>query len=93
MNFYSVLGIPPDADEHKVRSAYRILARRYHPDRGAGSSAEKFRQATEAYHTLIDLGTRQAYDRSLRSTDPAKPRTSQFRQEDPRVFGHFYDWC
>jgi curved DNA-binding protein CbpA len=66
MNFYAILGIPPDADEQAIRTAYRILARRYHPDRGPGSSPEKFREVTEAYETLIDPGSRHRYDLSLK---------------------------
>lgn len=68
MNFYAVLGIPRDADDETIRGAYRILARRYHPDRGVGSSAEKFRQVNEAYETLIDNRSRNAYDLSLHWT-------------------------
>jgi curved DNA-binding protein CbpA len=56
MNCYSVLGVPSDADSETIRSAFRILARRYHPDSGSGSSAEKFRQIVEAYETLSDTG-------------------------------------
>jgi len=70
MNFYALLGIPADADEEAIRSAYRILARRYHPDSGAGSSAEKFRQVAEAYETLSDPRRRQVYDHSLQQVRP-----------------------
>jgi DnaJ domain len=37
MNYYVVLGIAEDADEETIRSAFRALARRYHPDVGVGS--------------------------------------------------------
>ena len=73
MNFYAILGIPRDADDEAIRSAYRILARQYHPDRGVGSSAEKFRQANEAYETLIDPGSRESYDFSLQWVEPQTP--------------------
>jgi len=43
----------------------RHLALRYHPDRGAGCSTEKFRQIAQAYETLIDPGRTQGYDLSL----------------------------
>ena len=68
MNFYAILGIPSHATEEAVRAAYKILARRYHPDAGAGSSPEKFRQVVEAYETLADPMRRRAYDRSLPSS-------------------------
>lgn len=66
MSYYDVLGIPFDADEDTVRSAYRTLARRYHPDAGEGSSVERFRQVVEAYEILNDPAHRRLYDLSLR---------------------------
>jgi len=96
MDFYAILGIPRDADQETIRGAYRMLARRYHPDKGAGSSTEKFRQAAEAYETLIDPGRRHGYDLSLRVRRPsvlrAEPMTASpepLRQESPNVFGRF----
>ena len=96
MNLYTVLGISQDADEETLRHAYRILARRYHPDRGAGSSSEKFCQVKEAYETLMDPGARRKYDHSLRGGEPSRPlmtgpcgRGFELLSEDPRVFGRF----
>jgi len=97
MDFYGILGIPKDADQDTIRSAYRILARRYHPDRGAGSSTEKFRQVAEAYETLIDPGRRQGYDLSNMPprraaavrVEPLTMSREVFRQENPNVFGRF----
>src|SRR5579871_5654375 len=54
MNYYVVLGIAEDADGDTIRSAFRALARRYHPDAGSGSSVAEFRRALEAYATLSD---------------------------------------
>jgi curved DNA-binding protein CbpA len=71
MNFYAILGISPDADDDAVRAAYHHLARRYHPDRGLGSSSEKFREVTAAYETLRDPQRRAVYDRGLRVRPPA----------------------
>jgi molecular chaperone DnaJ len=53
-NYYAVLRVPEDADPAAVRHAYRVLAHRYHPDAGSGSSPQKFRDATEAYDVLSD---------------------------------------
>jgi molecular chaperone DnaJ len=47
-NYYAVLYVPEDADPAAIRHAYRVLAHRYHPDAGSGSSPQKFRDATEA---------------------------------------------
>ena len=68
MNLYGILGIARDADAETIRAAYRLLARSCHPDVGAGSSSEKFREITEAYQTLIDPERRSSYDRSLERT-------------------------
>jgi len=97
MNFYAVLGISRDADEETIRNAYRLLARRYHPDRGTGSSSEKFRQVNEAYETLIDPRSRQSYDLSLRWAHPPVPmrvepmmaQSGPFFHEDAGLFGRF----
>jgi curved DNA-binding protein CbpA len=97
MNFYAVLGVPRDADEETIRGAYRILARRYHPDRGAGSSAEKFRMVNEAYETLIDPGSRHSHDLSLLwaerqvpvRAEPMVAQSGPFPQEDAGLFGRF----
>lgn len=93
MTFYAILGIPPNADEEAIRGAYRTLARRYHPDRGAGSSSEKFRELTRAYETLSDRERRHAYDNSLKRFEPRYVAESrgQLPQEDPRVFGRYRD--
>ena len=62
MDYYVVLGIAEDADEEMIRSAFRALARRYHPDVGAGSSLVEFQRAREAYETLVDPERRRRYD-------------------------------
>jgi len=73
MNHYEVLCIPVDADDGTIRSAFRRLARRYHPDVGTGSSREKFRELAEAYETLIDPLRRADYDRTLTTLDRPVP--------------------
>ena len=67
MDYYVVLGIAADADDETIRSAFRALARRYHPDVGAGSSPVEFQRAREAYETLVDPERRRRYDQQLRS--------------------------
>ncbi|PYU36882.1 MAG: hypothetical protein DMG53_29430, partial [Acidobacteria bacterium] len=65
MNHYELLCIPVDADDGMIRSSFRRLARRFHPDVGTGSSPEKFRDLAEAYETLIDPLRRADYNRTL----------------------------
>ena len=70
MDYYVVLGIAEDADEETIGSAFRALARRYHPDVGAGSSPAEFQRAREAYETLADPERRRQYDHQLRASRP-----------------------
>jgi curved DNA-binding protein CbpA len=67
MDYYVILGIPRSADAGSIRTAFRGLVRQYHPDAGAGSSAQRFREIVEAYETLSDPDRRRHYDATLRS--------------------------
>jgi curved DNA-binding protein CbpA len=67
MNYYLLLGVAQDADAETIRSAFRALARRYHPDAGEGASADRFRDIFTAYETLNDPARRAHYDRSLQT--------------------------
>jgi molecular chaperone DnaJ len=62
-DYYGLLGLPRNATEEQVRSAYRKLARQYHPDvNKAADAAERFNKITEAYEVLSDAERRQRYD-------------------------------
>ena len=62
-DYYEVLGVKPDAKDADIKSAYRRLARKYHPDVSKESGAEeKFKAVNEAYEALKDASRRQAYD-------------------------------
>ena len=67
MDYYVVLGIGESASEETIRTAFRSLARRFHPDVGAGSSPVEFQRIREAYETLVDPERRRRYDRELRA--------------------------
>jgi curved DNA-binding protein CbpA len=73
MNYYVVLGVPQNADTDSIRRSFRALARRYHPDAGEGSSAEKFRDIVTAYETLNHPTRRGYYDRTLLSRRAPRP--------------------
>ncbi len=62
-DYYDILGVSKDTSEADVKSAYRKLARKYHPDRNKDSGAEeKFKSVGEAYEVLKDKKKRAAYD-------------------------------
>lgn len=62
-DYYEVLGVKRDATDAQIKSAYRKLARKFHPDvNKAADASEKFREATEAYDVVSDPQKRKAYD-------------------------------
>jgi molecular chaperone DnaJ len=63
-DFYELLGVSRNANAKEIRSAFRKLARKYHPDLNPGdkSAEEKFKQLQEAYDVLSDTKKRQMYD-------------------------------
>lgn len=62
-DYYDILGIKREATESEIKSAYRKLARKYHPDVNKTKEAEaKFKEINEAYEVLGDKAKRQRYD-------------------------------
>ena len=63
-DYYEVLGVDRSADEAAIKKAYRVLAKKYHPDANPGDkeAEKKFKEASEAYAVLSDPEKRKQYD-------------------------------
>ena len=87
-DYYSILGVEAGAGEGEIKTAYRRLARKYHPDVSKETGAEeKFKAVNEAYEVLRDTKKRAAYDqlrtRGYRPGEEFRPPpdfNDQFRQ-------------
>lgn len=92
-DYYEVLGVPKNADQRTIKSAYRKMALKFHPDRNADdpSAEDKFKEAAEAYEVLSDDSKRAIYDRAgfdgLRSGGFAPG----FSGDIGDIFAHFGD--
>ena len=63
-DFYDCLGVTKTATEKEIKSAYRKLAKKYHPDTNPGDkqAEQRFKEITEAYNVLSDTEKRKLYD-------------------------------
>jgi molecular chaperone DnaJ len=89
-DYYEVLGVARDAGDQDIKSAYRKLALKHHPDRNPGDAEaeEKFKEAAEAYAVLADGEKRAAYDRFGHAGLGSAPGAGGF---DPTIFADFGD--
>ena len=101
LDYYALLGVDEEASILKVKEAFRVFARRYHPDRFAGASPEKleranaiYRRGTEAFQVLTDPVSRTRYDEALErgelrltseARENAKPKPKPAAAPAPKI--------
>ena len=87
-DYYEILGIEKNADAGKIKSAYRKLAKKYHPDTNSGDAVaeQKFKEVTEAYNILSDPEKKKLYDQFGHAGPDGGPADSGFYQS-----GDIYD--
>lgn len=79
MNYYEILGVPIEADENEIKSKYRKLAMKYHPDRNPDDkkAEEMFKKVSEAYEILGDKEKRKEYDKKISKTGEEKQNSEK----------------
>jgi DnaJ-class molecular chaperone len=94
-DYYRILGVDRSADDKTIKSAYRKLARKYHPDVAKGQEA-RFKEVTEAYEVLSDPEKRRRYDtlgpdwERYAQTGPADQRGVHVEYGDLGDFSDFF---
>jgi len=89
-NYYDILEIAADADYDEVKSAFRDLAKRYHPDI-AGVCSDNFVLIKEAFDTLSNPASRQQYDRAMGIHRPLNAAFHSDRVHVPPVTQDVFD--
>ena len=91
-NYYQVLGLDRNASDKDIKSAYRKLALKYHPDKNKSSDAENnFKQISEAYVILSDKDLKQELDDYYYGRHFSQRRQPPFQKYDDDNGGGLYD--
>jgi DnaJ-class molecular chaperone len=94
-DYYSILGVPKNAAEKDIKSAYRKLARKWHPDANPNNpkeAEEKFKEISEAYEVLGDPEKRKKYDVLGPNWQQAAQQAEQQRQYRTNVGGEEFEF-
>ncbi len=92
-DYYEVLGVSKSASAQEIKSAYRKLAMKYHPDRNPDNkeAEEKFKEAAEAYEVLSDETKRKQYDQFGHAASNMGNGGFEGFQNMDDIFAHFGD--
>ena len=96
-DYYETLGVPKTASEDDIRSAFRKLARKYHPDvaKDKKTAEEKFKEINEAYEVLGDSEKRKKYDQlgaDWNRPGGFQPPPGWQQHQGQQPGGGFYQW-
>jgi DnaJ-class molecular chaperone len=94
-DYYAVLGVPKNAPEKDIKSAYRKLARKWHPDanlKNQKEAEEKFKEISEAYEVLGDPEKRRKYDVLGPNWQQAAQQAEQQRRYRTNVNGEEFEF-
>ncbi|MBV8197439.1 MAG: J domain-containing protein [Candidatus Eremiobacteraeota bacterium] len=94
-DYYAILGVAKNAPEKDIKSAYRKLARKWHPDanpKNPKEAEEKFKEISEAYEVLGDPEKRKKYDVLGPNWQQAAQQAEQQRRYRTTVDGHEFDF-
>lgn len=91
-DYYKVIGVTPGASEEEIKSAYRRMAKKYHPDAhpGDGECERRFREINEAYGVLGDSEKRKKYDADRRGTKAENGKPGVNYQDIFRQFNNMF---
>lgn len=88
-DYYAILGVPKTAKPEEIKTSFRKLAKKYHPDLNPGDqqAEARFKEVNEAYAVLSDDGARAKYDLDCRqeSEKRGQPRQAQARKAASRA--------